>query len=358
MDVNSHYSQIFREISISSSMACKFLRSSVVPAGSDELHKGYEELPRSSTQTNGVETSTVLPSSSVDKGKERAVDVSNAVDQGEATATSSSTKIDKGKQKTVHESTTCNQREAKTPDSYLNLLMATCDDPKTPDLYLRELLNTSSVANSPTSSLCLPRDSDYQSLSWCDSTLVENDENHENEEEFSAPPPYTSNEISDSELGEVTFNEAAPCEHSDYSGTCYRFPVVTIREVDPSEEIPDPPANIDTVFHLRGGDRRSRYERILTYYGSLGSSSDESMENRVKRTVAKMTKNYNVGSSSEEWSEDTSATRFSDQIDFETDQMEVWDSIIVGSRTLQEVCDILQRFPRKLTTKRLGHSEN
>ncbi len=322
------------------------------------LHKGYEESPRSSTHTNGVETSTALPSISVDKGKERAVHASTAIDKGEAKATSSLSKIDKGKQKAVDVSITCNKREAKTPDSYLNLLIAACDDPKTPDSCLRELLNTSIVANSPTASTCLYRDSDHQSLSWWDTTLVEDDENHENHEEFSAPPPpYTSNEISDSELGEVTFNETAPCEHSDHSGTSYRFPVATIREIDSSEESPDPLANIDTVFHLRGGDRRSRYEKLMTYSQSMGRSSDESVENRVKRTVAKMTKNYHVGSS-EEWSEDTSATRYSDQIEFETNEMEVWDSIIVGSRTLQEVCDILHRFLRKLTMKRPSHSEN
>jgi hypothetical protein len=237
------------------------------------------------------------------------------------------------------------------------LLIAACDDPKTPDSYLRELLDTSSVANSPTAFPYLHRVSDHQSPSRGDSTLVEHDENDEKEEEFSAPPPYTSNDISDSGLGEVTFHETAPCEHSDHSGACYRFPVVTIREVDPSEEFSDPPANIDTVFHLRGGDRRSRYERLMTYSRSTGRSSDESMENRVKMTVAKMTKNSHMGSSSEEWSEDTSATRYSDQIDFETDQMEVWDSIIVGSRTLQEVRDILKKLLKKLTTKRLSHSE-
>ena len=328
------------------------------PCGSDELHKGYEESPRSSTQTNGVESSMALPSTSVDKGKERVIHASTAIDEGEAKATSSSTKIDKGKQKAVDVSITCNKGEARTPDSYLNLLIAACGDPKTPDSYLRKLLDTSSVANSPTASPCLHRDSDHQSLSWCDSTLVEHDENHEDDEEFSAPPPYTSNDISNSELGEVTFSETAPCEHSDHSGTRYNFPVVTIREVDPSEEFPDPPASIDTVFHLRGGDRRSRYERLMTYSRSMGRSSDESMENRVKTTVAKMTKKYHVGSSSEEWSEDTSATRDSDQIDFETDQMEVWDSIIVGSRILQEVRDNLQRILKKLTTKRLSHFEN
>jgi hypothetical protein len=199
----------------------------------------------------------------------------------------------------------------------------------------------SSAANSSRASPCPHRnfDSGELSLFWCSETLVEDQEDDKDEENFSAPPPYALNDVSNVEHGQVAFSENPPRETSEGEETRSRFPVVTVCEVDLLEESPESSPNIDTEFRLRGGDGKERYEKLMTKPHPSVGSSDESNRQRVKLTVAKMTKNYHMVSSSEDWSEHTSISRYSDQYNFETDQAEVWDSIIMGSRTLQEVCD-------------------
>jgi hypothetical protein len=302
-------------------MLCKFPELGYCPNNSDKLHEGYEESPQSSTQINRDQSRENNSSSAIDKGKQKAVDVPAPINRG----------------------------QAGTPNSYLNLLISSCDNletpkTKTPDSYLRELLMASSAANSPQASPCPHRnlDSGELSLFWRSETLVEDQDDGEDEEKFSAPPPYALNDVSDVELRQVTVSENPPHGPSEPPGSQSRFPIVTVREIDPLESSLESSPNMDTEFRLRGGDRKERYEKLMAKPRPSERSSDVSIGERVKLTVAKMTKNYHMVSSSEEWSEDTSITRYSNQYDFETDQAEVWDSIIMGSRTLQEVCDIRQ----------------
>jgi hypothetical protein len=316
---------------------------------SDELHVGYEESPRNSTQIDKHESRVAYsPPKLTNKGKERDVNVSNPVGRDETQANASSIPIDKSREKAVDISTPINRGGAKTPDSYLNLLIAAYEH-KTPDSYLRELLKASILNNSARSSPCPRRHLALgeESLFWgtSDSPQMEDRKDGEDEEEFSAPPPYTLNDFSKEELGEVRFRENPPLQTSDR--TEIQTSVETVREVDSFEESPGSSPNIDTEFRLGGGNRKEKHEKLMTQPRRSWGSSDESIEKRVKLTVAKMTKNFHMVTSSEEsWDDDTASTKMIDRQDFETDQKEVWDSIFMGTRTLQEVCG--SNIPQKL----------
>jgi hypothetical protein len=252
------------------------------------------------------------------------------------------TKLCSGYEESPRTSTPINRDESKTPNSYLNLLIASHNDsgntsePKTPDSYLQQLLEAhnawvdGTARGTPVSNLNLNL-SQEQSPFWGNSTQVEPSED---EEEFSLPPPYILDHFSDVEMGEVELREDSQLEQSTNSGIRAILPEVNVREVDPLEESP----NIDKVFHLRGGDRSRRYQKLMARPGLSQQSTNERIEKSIKLTVAKMTKNFHMVTSSEECSEGASAMRDFNEYSFETDQMEVWDSIIMGTRTLQQVC--------------------
>jgi hypothetical protein len=175
----------------------------------------------------------------------------------------------------------------------------------------------------------------------------------------------------------IKSREDSQFEHSESSlvrGTLLRAPV---RE-GPLQNFP----NIDPEFHLRGYDRSKRYQKLMTKPEPL-QHSKVGISKSIELTVAKMTKNFHMVTSSEDSLESTSTMmtkrfhtatssedslqsastmrssddyssfhlatsseesmecactlRSSDDYSFETDQMEVWDSIIIGSRTLQQV---------------------
>jgi hypothetical protein len=67
----------------------------------------------------------------------------------------------------------------------------------------------SSAANSSRASPCPHRnfDSGELSLFWCSETLVEDQEDDKDEENFSAPPPYALNDVSNVEHVQVAFSE-------------------------------------------------------------------------------------------------------------------------------------------------------
>jgi hypothetical protein len=244
-----------------------------------------------------------------------------------------------------------NRDESKTPDSYLNLLIASQDDsskppePKTPNSYLQELLAAHNIwvdGNSPRAPVSNPNISQEQSPFWGNSTQVEDEEgeeDEEDEEEFSLGPPYILDDFSDVELGEINFCESPQCEDSDNSSNRRILPRVEVCEVDPLDESP----NVDPGFHLRGGERSRRYQELMTRPGPSQRSTNERIEESIKLTVTKMTKNFHMATSSEEYSEGAFTMMDDYEYSFETDQMEVWDSIILGNRTLQQVYFSLNR---------------
>jgi hypothetical protein len=172
----------------------------------------------------------------------------------------------------------------------------------------------------------------------------------------------------------------------------------TLLRVPNREEPLEKSLNFDPEFHLRGGDRSQRYQKLMTRPKSL-QHSNESIAKSIELTVAKMTKNFHMDTSSEDSlkststmvgsdedtknfhkvtsseeslestttvmssdgdtknfhmvtsSEDSwgkvSTMMSSDEYSFVMDQMEVWDSIIMGSRTLQQV--YLSKTGQRLT---------
>jgi hypothetical protein len=211
---------------------------------------------------------------------------------------------------------------------------------KTPDSYLRELLKASSVNSSAQSSPCPRRHLAFEEETFCwgigDSTDMEGQQDGEDEDEPSAPPPYTLNDFPKIELGDVTFCETLALQ--THQNTEFRTSV-TIREVDRLGESATSSPDIDLEIRSRGCDRKERYGGLIRKPRQSRRFSDESIEKRVKLTVAQMTQNLHIVASSEDsWDADAASTKKRDQHDFETDEMEVWNSIIMGIRTLQEVC--------------------
>ncbi|KAE9374777.1 hypothetical protein N431DRAFT_503556 [Stipitochalara longipes BDJ] len=356
-EVDAYHPQSFREHSVSSSLLW-YEESARSPTpkfkDEDELKvtcclttndKDEDQLKVicASTPSRKEEEPNVTGSSTPNNKNEDEPNVTgsstpNNKDEDEPKAIYSSTPKDKGKQKIVKFSTPIDGQQVKTPDSYLNLLIDACEEPRAPDSYLQELLKAASVVTSARDSPC-PRCDSYlkeQLLSVENNDLlyVQDQESSKDAENFSAPPPYTLNDLSKVKLGEVTYGglrsrRQAPERPEDEI-------IITVREV--SDESSERLSKIGSEFPLREGDRKERYEKLMRKSLPSRRSSDESIEKRVKLTVAKMTKNYHMVTSSEgSWEE--APSRGSEQYDFETDQMEVWDSIILGSRTLQEVCD-------------------
>ncbi|PMD43651.1 hypothetical protein L207DRAFT_564289, partial [Hyaloscypha variabilis F] len=339
LDGQNYLPQSYREHSISSSLLwCKESAQNSDPDLEDE-----EELRMTSSlspNNKSENAATVLCSSQPNQKEEDEAKVTgfstpNNEVEDEPQDVSSSAPKDKGKQKTPRCSTPVDRKQAKTPDSYLDLLIEACEERKTPDSYLRDLMKAANVDTSARGSPRLRYDSNLMeqlfSMWEADPLQLEDQDSSEDDEHFSAPPPYTLNDLSNVELGEVTYGAVrsqrrAPERPEDEV-------IVTVREV--SGESSEGRVEIDKQFISRKGDRKERYENLMKKPQRTRRSSRESIEERVRMTVAKMTKNFHNLSPPEESREDRPC-RSSEQYDFETDQMEVWDSIILGSRTLQE----------------------
>jgi hypothetical protein len=345
-----------------------------------------------------------------------------------------SDKLCAGYEESPRTPTPVNRPDCRTPNSYLNLLIEAYYDalnPKPSSSCLQDIVEADRVEHdSPTqaSPISHPgRNSQEHSPCCGDSTQVD-DEQHD--EDFSTPPPpYMLDEFTEVDLGQVESSEDSEFERYEISCVRDALPRVTVREVDPSDEDESPrihtglkavrwgeiesredsqfehsesslvrdtllrvpvredplqnSPNIDSEFHLRGGDRSNRYQKLITRPKPL-QHSKERIAKSIELTVAKMTKNFHIATSSEDSLESTStmmtkhfhtATSSEDSLQsastmrssddyssfhlatsseesmecactmksngkysFEMDQTEVWDSIIMGSRTLQQVC--------------------
>jgi len=302
------------------------IEEGIISSSSTLINKDEPCAVCSSTPNHNEEAGPILTGTSNPINKER----------NESEVACSSTTMSKGKQKNVNGSSPVDRQQAKTPDSYLNLLIEGCMERKTPDSYLRELLNAANVDTSWQGSPCSPCDSDFEeklfSVGNVNLLHMKDQSFGEDDEHVSAPPPYSLNDLSKLELGEVTYGAVQPQRRA--SERPEHDIIVTVREV--SEESSNTPSQIAKELVLREADRKERYEKLMENPQPSRRSSDESIGNRVKLTVAKMTKNFHMVTPSEESCEEVPHGG-SKLYDFETDQMEVWDSVFLGSRTLQEV---------------------
>ncbi|TAQ86784.1 hypothetical protein B7494_g4901 [Chlorociboria aeruginascens] len=124
-------------------------------------------------------------------------------------------------------------------------------------------------------------------------------------------------------------------------------PIVTIHEVNPAWDL-----DIDPQFRRRLEQRTGRYQDLAAHDDKSPFLNEEEIAQSIKMTLAKMTKNVHKPPYSDEGAGDfieISHLLGDGVLDFEKDEMEVWDAVVLGGKAMQETNaekkKRYQRFP-------------